>query len=222
MASYGATFYSQQLKPLTDYPAKLCRYLIERFNLPSGGRVLDVGCGRGDCLLALHESGYEVYGLDKERFDSALLANIDVRSVNIERAPFPYEDNFFDVVFSKSVIEHLHNPDNYMREIKRILRPGGRAIIMTPDWQTQRYIFYNDYTHVQPYIVSGLANLLRAHDFVGIESCLFYQLPLVWRLPWLVWLGRPLQWFFPIKKMRPSGPWRWSRELMILGSGLKQ
>lgn len=221
MENYLKVVYDEKLRPHTKYPAKLVAYLKDRFDIDANSRLLDVGCGRGDMLRAFQQLGLRVNGLELLDYHSELTADIDVDYANFESQRFPFPDDAFDVVFSKSVIEHLHNPENFLRESRRILRPGGRIIILTPDWQTQRYIFYNDFTHRQPYTVLGLNNALKIYDFSEVKTEIFYQLPLVWRAPFLRFFFKPLQWLFPVKRISKTGPWRWSRELMILGTGIK-
>jgi SAM-dependent methyltransferase len=221
MASYLDVMYDKKLKPETIYPHKLCSYLFNRFVMQKGMTIVDVGCGRGDCLKAFQALGLTSIGLDRERLDLQL-AGVETHSgIDFEHDAFPLPNASVDIVFSKSVIEHLHNPKYFMREIQRILKPGGRVIIMTPDWQSQRYIFYNDYTHVQPYITSGLANLLKLSDFKEVSAGLFYQLPFTWRISFTRLLLYPLRLLLPVKRVRRSSFWRWSRELMILGTGVK-
>ena len=52
---------------------------------------------------------------------------------------------------------------------------------MVPDWQSCMFIYYDDFTHVQPYTVTGLRDALRMFGFRDVESELFYQLPVVWK-----------------------------------------
>jgi ubiquinone/menaquinone biosynthesis C-methylase UbiE len=63
----------------------------------------------------------------------------------------PYEDNFFDVIYSKSVIEHFHYPDIIFNEAYRVLKPGGIIITLTPEWQYIYKSFYEDFTHRTPF-----------------------------------------------------------------------
>lgn len=221
MENYIKVIYDKKLRPYTKYPAQLAAYLMDRFAISRNSRLLDVGCGRGDMLNAFKQSGLHVNGLELLDYNAELIAGIEVAYANFENQSFPFPDDTFDVVFSKSVVEHLHNPENFLRESRRILKPGGRIITLTPDWQTQRYIFYNDFTHHQPYTVLGLSNALNVYDFTGVNTEIFYQLPIVWKVPFLKTMLKPLQFFFPVKKVTKSGFWRWSRELMILGTGVK-
>lgn len=218
MQNYLTIHYDESKKPYTNYPAKLCHYLVSHFNIKTGSVMVDVGCGRGEFMHGFKQAGLDVRGLDIVRFEGKSLEGLNVQNADFEHEPFPYKDASIDLVFSKSVIEHLNNPANFIKECKRILKPNGRIVIMTPDWQSQRYIFYNDYTHLQPYTELGLARALEAYGFRAVHTELFYQLPSVWKYPTLKVAFRPLRVMFPIKRYRGNNIWRWSRELMILGT----
>lgn len=221
MEKYVKVFYDKGIKPYTQYPIQLGQHLIKIFSVQPGSQLLDVGCGRGDMMKAFKYLGLSVRGLDIIDYKSDLASGIEVKCANFENERFPFEDNTFDMIFSKSVIEHLHNPENFLRESWRVLKPGGRIITLTPDWQTQLYIFYNDFTHHQPYTVLGLNNALNVYNFKAVQTEKFYQLPAIWKAPFLKTILKPLPIFFPVKKITQSGFWRWSRELMILGTGVK-
>ena len=99
-----------------------------------GGRLLDVGSGRGDVLVAAREAGWEATGIDlshsfadhAERRSGAV-----VRREPIERCGFP--DGSFDAVVLAAVLEHLYDPDATVREIARVLRPGGAFFVDVPN-----------------------------------------------------------------------------------------
>jgi 2-polyprenyl-3-methyl-5-hydroxy-6-metoxy-1,4-benzoquinol methylase len=173
--------------------------------LETGAKLLDAGCGLGDFTQAFKEVGIDAIGLDRE--------------VDFETERFPFKEQF-DVVFSKSVIEHLWKPDNFIKEIKRVLKPNGKVVIMTPDWQSQMRIFYNDYTHVHPYDKDSLRDLLEIYNFKEIETEKFYQLPILWKYPLLKIISRILR-IFPVKGINNNKFIRWSRELMILAIAKK-
>ncbi len=219
--NYLKVFYNTETKPYTRYPYRLCVYLRNRFSITASQTLLEVGCGRGEMLYEFKQAGIAVSGLDGHASGSKLLHGIPVHYLNLETDRLPYADNSFDVVFSKSVVSHLHNSENFITEIQRVLKSGGRLILLTPDWQSQRYVFYNDFTLVQPYIVSGVENLLSAGNLRDVYAELFYQLPLTWRFPFLKILLAPLRLVFPVKKIKGNSWWRWARELMILGTGIK-
>lgn len=221
MQNYLSVHYGAAAKPFTEYPVKLCQYLVSRFDLAAVSTVLDVGCGRGEFLHGFKRAGLLPRGLDIVRFPEKYLEDFEVQIANFEQERFPFTDGSFDVVFSKSVIEHLHNPENFIKECRRVLKPGGRIIVMTPDWQSHRYVFYGDHTHVQPYVKAGLVRALEMYGFNSAQAELFYQLTVVWRWPLLKMILKPLRVIFPIKKSGGNSFWRWSRELMILGTAVK-
>lgn len=100
-------------------------------------KVLDVGCGYGE-LLSQAASAYqdaEFFGIDysPERVKESGLARVKTQRVDIEEERFPFEDAFFDVIFCTEVLEHLREPAGCFREIRRVLKTGGRAIFTVPN-----------------------------------------------------------------------------------------
>lgn len=159
-----------------NYVRKLTEYLLEEY-LYYCQNILEIGCGNREYLSAFSEAGLITYGLDK---------NID--GFNIETMQLPYKENSMDSVFSKSLIEHLHDPENFIRESYRVLKPEGKIIIMTPDWHSCYKDFYIDYTHVQPYTMKSLRELLLIYGFKNVKVELFYQIPFIWNYPKLKFL----------------------------------
>lgn len=221
MPKYIDTIYDPKLRPLTAYPDQLAQYLVERFHINKGQSLLDLGCGRGDFAKAFQRAGVDVRGADIEATASTIIEGVEVAHFDIERDRYPYPDNTFDIVFSKSVLEHMSDPRNFLEEQRRILKTGGRIIVLTPDWVTQMKIFYNDYTHRQPYTLLGTRHALHSFGFKGVSVEIFYQYPLYWKYPALTIIAKCLQLLGPVRKLYKNKFYRWSRELMILGTGTK-
>ncbi len=221
MSTYIDTIYNPKLRPLTGYPDELAKYLFDRFAMKKNFRLLDLGCGRGDFGKAFQKLGLVVDGADIEATKSNIIEGIPVKYFNLETDNYPYPDNYFDVIFSKSVIEHVHDPKKFMEEQKRILKPSGRVIHMTPDWVSQIKIFWNDYTHKRPYTVLGLKNVLNIFGFKNVWSEIFYQYPLYWKYPQLKIIAWFLKTTGPVTRLHKNRLYRWSKELMILGTGTK-
>ena len=136
-----------------DYTHQLVDYLVNNWlnesSLDATGKptksLLDVGAGKG-AHAAVFSRYYNVTTIDrhddaKETFET-LDINANVVMAEIDKQPFPLPENSFDVVFTKSVIEHVENWEHFLREIFRVLKPGGSAIVMTPNWKTQKTNIY--------------------------------------------------------------------------------
>lgn len=100
-------------------------------DLPKG-RVLDAPCGDGLLTRQLVGLGHEVWAcdIDPRALGSADGIKFDVADLN-DRLPYP--DDFFDAIVSLEGIEHLDMPTVCLREFARVLRPGGRLVLSTPN-----------------------------------------------------------------------------------------
>lgn len=228
MSQYLKTVYNYKDRPLTKYPDYLIEYLISRCKLKKGAAILELGCGRGDFIAAFANAGMNVTAVDLADEFPAELRNsrksqreIFYGGINLESDILPFENDSFDVVFSKSVLEHLQNPEHYIKESKRVLKSGGILILMVPDWQSTQCIFYDDYTHVHPYTKVGVEDLLKIFNFKNLTVEKFYQLPIVWKYPAIKIVCWFLQRLGPVKKLHKNKFYRFSKELMILAIGRK-
>lgn len=177
---YLEVVYTADAKPLTTYPDKLARHLMGRFGLAPGMTLLDVGCGRGEMLGAFSRLGLSCAGLDMAPSAGSLAPDVPVSLCNVTAEPFPVAEASFDAVFMKSVIEHLIDPAPLLAEARRALRPGGILIILTPDWESVWRVFYEDGTHVHPYMAKGLAEVLAMHGFEAAQSEQFCHHEALW------------------------------------------
>ena len=130
---YVDVIYNEHDRPLTTYPNRLARYLFDRYGIKSGQRFLDIGCGRGEFLRGFIDCGVQGYGVDRSLAAKKYCPEAELRTTDLEKDGIPYEDNCFDVIYSKSVIEHFHNPEKLAQEMFRVLKPGGLAITLCPD-----------------------------------------------------------------------------------------
>jgi len=100
-------------------------------NLPAGARVLDAPCGSGALTVALTQQGFSAIGADLDA-DAAALLGPSFAHANLDTA-LPWPNEHFDAVFCTEGIEHLENHFSFLREIRRILKPGGFLILTTPN-----------------------------------------------------------------------------------------
>jgi ubiquinone/menaquinone biosynthesis C-methylase UbiE len=110
----------------------------------NGKRILDIGGGTGRTGNALIQSGYEVTVLDKNedimRFGQEIHSPLVFVKGDAYRLPFKTE--IFDEVILEEIIEHFEGQGKAIEEIHRVLRPGGRVILSTPNKYPFRiYIF---------------------------------------------------------------------------------
>lgn len=119
-----------------------------RFLLPhlrQGMRLLDCGCGQGSITVDFAEiiAPGEVIGIDLEpkqiEAAGALAIERNVTNVHFEAGnvyALPFSDASFDVVFANTVLEHLSDPLSALKEMRRILKPGGIIGVRDPNYTT--------------------------------------------------------------------------------------
>ncbi len=221
--NYIDVIYNEDVKPLTDYPYKLSSYLIKKLEIAKESKLLDVGCGRGDFLNGFISYGCEGYGVDFTNAAKKHCPNAKLFQADIENNGMPFEDNYFDVIFSKSVIEHFYDPAILIKECKRCLKPGGLIIVMAPSWEHNYRIYFEDYTHRTPFMKSSLRDILDMHGFCNISVSFFKQLPLLWGKWKLIF--NPISFLTQLLAPRfLSNKFKWvrfSREVMLLGIATK-
>jgi ubiquinone/menaquinone biosynthesis C-methylase UbiE len=112
--------------------------LFERMKLAcgEGGKLLEVGCGMGTDLLQLARTGINVTGVDlteagielaRKRFD-VYGTQAELKVADAENLPFVGRE--FDVVYSFGVLHHTPDTKSSVREVCRVLKPGGKAFVM--------------------------------------------------------------------------------------------
>lgn len=101
--------------------------------LGATGRMLDVGCGAGGFLLAAAELGWSALGVEPSEEHSTVGRGmgLDIRTGYFEMGMFP--EASFDLVVLSHVIEHIHDPKSFIANLAKLLRPGGRLLVVTPN-----------------------------------------------------------------------------------------
>ncbi len=105
--------------------------LISHLKMKPGAVILDAPCGAGALAAELNRSGFDVSGADVDPSAGAL-PGVKFRLTDLEKA-LPWEDSRFDAVFSLEGFEHLENGFHLLREFNRVLKPGGRLLLTTPN-----------------------------------------------------------------------------------------
>lgn len=109
---------------------------FKQFAAMASGRILDFGAGNGDLLVFLRGLGRDARGieLDEPRIRNALKdAALEYMDFYAGGGPLPYPAGAFDWIVSTEVIEHVADIHGYVAEFARVLKPGGRLLLTTPD-----------------------------------------------------------------------------------------
>jgi len=127
------------------------------------GNALDLGCGTGE-LGAFAPDGVRVSGVDHDA--EAVREGSrweDARQVDLEHEPLPFEDGSFSSVIARDIFEHLHNAEQLLCEVHRVLRPGGKLVVSVVQQRPKR--LWADYTHVRGYTAKSTRMFLEDAGF---------------------------------------------------------
>lgn len=124
------------------------RLLKDCHGLPGNARILDVGCGGGFHLSLLAKSGKKNWSLegvdiDKHAIEDAANKGLRVLMGTVEEVDLPAEN--YDLVFMIMTIEHVERPDKTVCSIKRLLKKGGRLVIVTDNTSSIDFRFFKEH-----------------------------------------------------------------------------
>lgn len=123
--------------------------ILSEFKDISKSRVLDIGCGKGLIAKTLKKYCKELIAIDIE--DKRLIKG-DYKFILVKDENLPFEDNYFDIVISNQVIEHVDNQDLHIKEIFRVLNNKGICYLATP----------NKYWFIEPHYYLPFLGMLPA------------------------------------------------------------
>jgi len=132
--------------------------------------AVDVGCRDGYWTERLRKRGYRVYALDsKPDYPEAIPHDIE------QGLPFPNQS--VDLVWCTEVIEHLYRPHFFFQEVERVMKPGGRSVITTPNshWWFYQVVRPLGWTpqklqnpdHKQFFSIQMIRKLAEGYDIFG-------------------------------------------------------
>jgi SAM-dependent methyltransferase len=168
---------------------EVARYIQSRY-IPDGSRVLDLGAGYCDFINAI--TARERYAVDiferlHEFAGPGVTATIgDCTDLSM------FGDGSLDVIFASNLFEHLTHEQLLatINEVRRVLRAGGRLILMQPNFKYCYRTYFDDYTHLQIFTHDGIYDLLEMAGLkieemqprflpVNMKSTLKLNIPLI-------------------------------------------
>jgi len=153
---------------------------VKRINkkVEEKGRMLDVGSALGDSLIEAKKLGWKnVYGVELSEFAAKESQNrgLNIKTGTLREAKYP--SNYFDVVTLQDVIEHVKDPTLEMKEIYRILKPGGYVFLVTPDigglWFKllgSLWYHFKPGEHIMYFSQSTLGRIMKDSYFKNVET----------------------------------------------------
>src|SRR6185503_11088092 len=120
LENWDANFYAKYADTLR--PAK------------PGARVLDVGYGVGQVVVRLTEAGYEAHGVDVSEPNISRARKFSDRCQLYDGKRLPFSDHYFSSVGALNVLEHVDEPETFLRELVRVAEVGGRVVVSSPNF----------------------------------------------------------------------------------------
>jgi ubiquinone/menaquinone biosynthesis C-methylase UbiE len=152
-----------------------------------GDRALDLGCGDGAFTVLLREAGADAVGAEvaDAALERARRARPGLRFVQVAvDGPLPFDDHSFDLVWVSEVIEHVADTARWLSEVRRVLAPGGRLLITTPNHGRLGVFLHGVERYSEPlgdhlhlYTRGSLTELLREFGFGEIRARAAVGLP---------------------------------------------
>ncbi|HLC50562.1 MAG TPA: class I SAM-dependent methyltransferase [Candidatus Nanoarchaeia archaeon] len=138
----------------------------------SKGKLLDIGCGKGEFMQFFYQMGYDVFGIEPDRNNVNLINKKFKRKVCInsiaEKAKLKDK---YDMVYLCHVFEHLIRPDNFLKNIKKNLSEEGMVFIEVPNCENPRILdnSIKHHPHVYNFTTKSLKNLFESCGYEILE-----------------------------------------------------
>lgn len=163
---------------ITKDAYKRYSYILDRFeNFRKNNRLLDLDCDHGEFLEMAKERGWKVFGTSdtEESFTACSEKGLDMYlgSLNLEH----FEENYFDVICARNILEHIIDPNKELSKINTILRKGGVLYVTTPNFNSYlRYRLKEKYSIISYplrlvyYTRKSFKRLFKQNGFKSLDT----------------------------------------------------
>ena len=184
--------------------------------VPSGGVLLDLGSSDGETLRHISElrPDLKLCSVDLAGAPEKYPKGCEFQRADLERDQLRWPDSSMDAITCMQLVEHLRDLEILLREVARLLRPGGSVYFETPHPKsltlssppgkaagTFTINFYDDRTHVRPVAIGALADNLRGHGLDVVASGISRN--------WLFAASHPLFLFLPASRRKFTARTHW-------------
>jgi ubiquinone/menaquinone biosynthesis C-methylase UbiE len=112
---------------------KIMRNLLDKVELDSNRETLEIGCGAGKTTASLHaDFGLQITGVDVDPYQIEKAKKLETEGLKFilsDGTTLPFPDASFDLVYSQKVLHHIEGWQDVLKEVSRVLRPGGYYLI---------------------------------------------------------------------------------------------
>jgi 2-polyprenyl-3-methyl-5-hydroxy-6-metoxy-1,4-benzoquinol methylase len=115
--------------------------IINSFS-PFKGKILDIGSGTGDFLVAAQKNGYSTFGFEPNTKAQQIALQ---KGISFTNQLSDFENNFFDVITMWHVLEHVPDLQKQISELKRLLKPNGTIFIAVPNYKSYDAHYYKTF-----------------------------------------------------------------------------
>jgi SAM-dependent methyltransferase len=136
------------------------------------GNILDYGCGTGAFLYEMKKAGWQTSGLEPSLAARELARDLNDSNIFPPEYIHSFPDNHFDVITLWHVLEHVHRLHQTLKQLNRVLKPGGVIFIAVPNYTSADAENYGTHwaawdvpRHLYHFSPSSIKQLLPAHGF---------------------------------------------------------
>ena len=135
------------------------KFYFKRWFKDNPGPILDMGCATGN-FISINPDIIEGIDIDEDCLVVCRKRGFNVKHVDADSGLSELPGDYYKGIYSKQIIEHIHSPLEYMKQVRRMLQKGGKAVLLTPNCPyALNKFFWDDYTHVRPLTKESLKRL---------------------------------------------------------------